>query len=177
MLKPFVGKLNEISCLEFWKEVSKRFIPATAKYKFNTCTDGNKQNLSALQIAFQNGTVNYSKVKKIRNGDIVIGMINKCILGNMPKEEIGMETHAEHDQFIRVEKGEGKAILNSEEFPLKDGSAVVIPAGTEHNIVNISDSEKMKLYTVYTPPEHPDGTINRNKQEAEECEKRNSSLS
>ncbi|OGZ03002.1 MAG: cupin [Candidatus Liptonbacteria bacterium RIFOXYC1_FULL_36_8] len=94
-----------------------------------------------------------------------------------PKEEIGMETHAEHDQFIRVEKGEGKAILNSEEFPLKDGSAVVIPAGTEHNIVNISDSEKMKLYTVYTPPEHPDGTINRNKQEAEECEKRNSSLS
>ncbi|MBS3121619.1 hypothetical protein J4434_01925 [Candidatus Woesearchaeota archaeon] len=90
MLKPFVGKLNEISCLEFWKEVSKRFIPATAKYKFNTCTDGNKQNLSALQIAFQNGTVNYSKVKKIRNGDIVIGMINKCILGNMPKEEIGI---------------------------------------------------------------------------------------
>ena len=94
-----------------------------------------------------------------------------------PKEEIGMETHAEHDQFIRVEKGEGKAILNGEEFPLKDGSAVVIPAGTEHNIVNISDSEKMKLYTVYTPPEHPDGTINRNKQEAEECEKRNLSLS
>ena len=93
------------------------------------------------------------------------------------KKEIGMETHAEHDQFIRVEKGEGKAILNSEEFPLKDGSAVVIPAGTEHNIVNISDSEKMKLYTVYTPTEHPDGTINRNKQEAEECEKRNSSLS
>ena len=94
-----------------------------------------------------------------------------------PKEEIGRETHAEHDQFIRVEKGEGKAILDSEEFSLKDGSAVVIPAGTKHNIVNVSDSEKMKLYTVYTPPEHPNGTINRNKREAEEYEKRNSSLS
>lgn len=90
MLKPFVGKWNEISCLEFWTEVSKRFVPATAKYRFNACTDGNKQNLSALQTAFRQGTVNYSKVKKIRNGDIVIGFVNRSVLGNMSKEEIGI---------------------------------------------------------------------------------------
>ncbi len=90
MLRPFVGKWNEISCLEFWLEVSKRFVPATAKYRFNACTDGNKQNLSALQTAFSQGAVNYSKVKKIRKGEIVIGIIHKNVLGNMPKEKIGI---------------------------------------------------------------------------------------
>ena len=90
MLSPFVGKWNEISCLEFWLEVSKRFVPATVTYRFNVCTDGNKQNLSALQIAFPQWAVNYSKVKKIRKGEIVIGIIHKNVLGNMPKEKIGI---------------------------------------------------------------------------------------
>jgi mannose-6-phosphate isomerase-like protein (cupin superfamily) len=88
-----------------------------------------------------------------------------------PKEEIGMETHAEVDQFIRVEEGSGKAILNDEEHALADGSAVVIPAGTQHNIVNSSSSAPLKLYTIYTPPEHPDGTVHKNKAEALAYEK------
>jgi mannose-6-phosphate isomerase-like protein (cupin superfamily) len=86
-------------------------------------------------------------------------------------EEIGLETHHDRDQFIRVEAGTGKAILNGEEYKLSDGSAVVIPAGTEHNIVNSSSSEELKLYTLYSPPEHPDGTIHKNKAEAEAYEK------
>ena len=90
MLRPFVGKWNEESCQEFWNEVSKRFVPATAKYRFNACTDGNKQNLSALKSVFANGAVNYAKVNKIRQGDIVIGMVRKNVLGYMPKEEIGI---------------------------------------------------------------------------------------
>jgi mannose-6-phosphate isomerase-like protein (cupin superfamily) len=88
-----------------------------------------------------------------------------------PKEEIGMETHAEVDQFIRVEEGSGKAILNGEEHALADGSAVVIPAGTQHNIINSSSSAPLKLYTIYTPPEHPDGTVHKNKAEALAYEK------
>jgi mannose-6-phosphate isomerase-like protein (cupin superfamily) len=88
-----------------------------------------------------------------------------------PGEDIGMETHADVDQFIRVEAGAGKAILNGEEHELKDGSAVVIPAGTEHNIINTSSSESLKLYTIYTPPEHPDGTVHKNKDEAIAYEK------
>lgn len=80
-------------------------------------------------------------------------------------EEIGMETHAEHDQFIRVEVGNGKSILNGEESILSDGSAVIIPAGTEHNIINTGDTV-MKLYTIYTPPEHADGTIHKTKADA-----------
>lgn len=88
-----------------------------------------------------------------------------------PGEEIGLETHDDVDQFIRVEAGTGKAILNGKEKALADGTAVVIPAGTEHNVVNSSQTEALKLYTIYSPPEHPDGTIHKTKAEAEEYEK------
>jgi mannose-6-phosphate isomerase-like protein (cupin superfamily) len=70
------------------------------------------------------------------------------------------------DQFIRVEQGVGKAVLDGEEFDIEDDFAVVIPAGTRHNILNTGDSE-MKLYTIYTPPEHKDGTIHKTKVDAE----------
>ena len=85
-------------------------------------------------------------------------------------DEIGLETHDDVDQFIRVESGEGKAILDGREHPLEDGSAVVIPRGTRHNIVNVSKSEPLKLYSLYTPPEHPDGTVHRTKAEADAYE-------
>jgi mannose-6-phosphate isomerase-like protein (cupin superfamily) len=88
-----------------------------------------------------------------------------------PGEDIGLETHDDTDQFIRVEGGTGKAVLDGEEHRLEDGSALVIPAGTEHNIINTSRSEPLKLYSVYTPPEHPDGTIHKDKAEAVAYEK------
>jgi mannose-6-phosphate isomerase-like protein (cupin superfamily) len=88
-----------------------------------------------------------------------------------PGEEIGLETHPDTDQFIRVEAGYGKAILDGEEYTLADGSALVIPAGAEHNVINTSSKESLKLYTVYTPPEHPDGTIHKTKAEAEAYER------
>jgi mannose-6-phosphate isomerase-like protein (cupin superfamily) len=80
-----------------------------------------------------------------------------------PGEEIGRETHEEHDQFIRVESGTGSVVLNGKKHELEDGSAVVIPAGTEHNVINTSKSEPLRLYTLYSPPEHPDGTVHRTK--------------
>jgi len=88
-----------------------------------------------------------------------------------PGEDIGLETHNDIDQFIRVEAGQGKAILNGNEHVLEDGSSVVIPAGIEHNVINESASEPLKLYTIYAPPEHPHGTIHKNKAEAIEYEK------
>lgn len=72
--------------------------------------------------------------------------------------EIGMETHAESDQFIRIEKGMGRAILNGNGHELFDGVALVIPVGTEHNIINGQEGE-MKLYTIYSPAHHKDGTV------------------
>lgn len=94
------------------------------------------------------------------------------VMSLKPGEDIGMETHGSVDQFIRVEAGQGKAILNGTEHKLEDGSAVVIPAGVEHNIVNSSKTEPLKLYSIYSPPEPPHGTIHKNKAEAEEYEKK-----
>ena len=88
-----------------------------------------------------------------------------------PGEEIGLEKHDDTDQFIRVEAGSGEAILDGERHRLEDGVAVVIPAGTEHNVVNTSSSEPLRLYTIYTPPEHADGTIHETKDEADAHER------
>ena len=88
------------------------------------------------------------------------------VMSLLPGEEIGMEVH-HLDQFIRVEAGQGKAILDGAEHDISDGFAVVVPAGTNHNIVNTSQTEKMKLYTVYSPSNHKDGKIHVTKADAE----------
>lgn len=83
-----------------------------------------------------------------------------------PLEEIGMEVHQENDQFLRFEQGEGKAVIDGEEFILGPGDCVVVPAGAMHNIINTSDKLELKLYTIYSPAHHPDGTIHKTKEEA-----------
>ncbi len=88
------------------------------------------------------------------------------LMSLLPGEEIGMEVHADVDQFFRFEAGVGKAVLNGEEVSLKDGDVVIVPAGTNHNIINTSMTESLKLYTVYSPANHPDGTIHATKAEA-----------
>jgi mannose-6-phosphate isomerase-like protein (cupin superfamily) len=93
------------------------------------------------------------------------------VMSIAPGDDIGMETHKDVDQFFRVEAGIGRAVLNGKEYNLEDGSAVVIPAGTEHNIINRSKSEPLKVYTIYSPPNHPDGTIHKDKAEALAYEK------
>ncbi len=87
-----------------------------------------------------------------------------------PGEEIGTETHEHGDQFFRVEAGEGEAILNGEHHRLADGDIVIIPEGTEHNIVNTSSDTPLQVYTIYSPPEHPDGTVHKTKAEADAAE-------
>lgn len=83
-----------------------------------------------------------------------------------PNEEIGEEVHEIVDQFLRIEEGEGKAILDGEEYVLTDGSSVIVPAGTKHNIINTSSEKKLKLYTIYSPAHHKDKTIHKTKQDA-----------
>jgi mannose-6-phosphate isomerase-like protein (cupin superfamily) len=82
------------------------------------------------------------------------------------KEEIGMEIHKDRDQFFRFEAGEGKVIIDATEYNVKDGDAVIVPAGAKHNVINTSASSELKLYTIYSPPEHRDGTIRHTKAEA-----------
>jgi mannose-6-phosphate isomerase-like protein (cupin superfamily) len=84
-----------------------------------------------------------------------------------PNQEIGMEVHQDNDQFFRFEKGTGKCVIDGNEYEVSDGSAIVIPAGSQHNIINVSDSEPLKLYTIYSPAHHQDGVVRRTKEEAE----------
>ena len=108
------------------------------------------------QAAMEND--NFRKVLyTAKNSKLVVMSLNAG-------EEIGEEVH-NLDQFIRVEIGEGKAVLDGVEHSLVDGSAIVIPAGTKHNVINTA-SEKLKLYTIYSPPEHRDGVIHKTKEEA-----------
>lgn len=88
------------------------------------------------------------------------------VMSLAPGEEIGEEVHAEVDQFLRIEAGEGKAVLDGEETVIGDGVAVVVPAGVRHNFINTSSSASLKLYTIYSPAEHRDGTIHKTKVEA-----------
>jgi mannose-6-phosphate isomerase-like protein (cupin superfamily) len=91
------------------------------------------------------------------------------VMSLLPKEEIGEEVH-NLDQFIRVEKGVGMAVLEGEETVLADGSIVIVPSGTRHNILNTSETDKLKLYTLYAPPNHRDGVVHKTKAEAESDE-------
>jgi mannose-6-phosphate isomerase-like protein (cupin superfamily) len=84
-----------------------------------------------------------------------------------PGEEIGMEVHTDNDQFFRFEKGEGKCVIDGNEYALADGSVIIVPAGAEHNVINTSATEDLKLYTIYSPAHHKDGVIRATKAEAE----------
>lgn len=88
-----------------------------------------------------------------------------------PSEEIGMEVHPDNDQFFRFESGQGKVIIAGTEYAVKDGDVAVVPAGQQHNVINISTINPLRLYTVYSPAHHPDGTIHKTKAEALAAEK------
>jgi len=83
-----------------------------------------------------------------------------------PKEEIGEETHDDVDQFFRFEEGEGVVIIDGVKHPVKNGSGVVVPSGARHNVVNTSRAKDLKLYTIYSPPEHMDKVVRKTRQEA-----------
>ena len=92
------------------------------------------------------------------------------LMSLQPKEEIGMEVHPDNDQFFRFEKGKGKVIIDGNEYEVKDGFAVIVPAGAQHNVINTSKTKELKLYTIYSPAHHKDGIIRETKVEAESNE-------
>ena len=95
------------------------------------------------------------------------GKHSQLVLMNIkPSEEIGEETHEDVDQFFRFEEGEGKVIIDGVEHPVRDGNGVIVPAGARHNVINTSKLVNLKLYTIYSPPEHQDGVVRHTKKEA-----------
>lgn len=89
--------------------------------------------------------------------------IQLVVMSLGPGQDIGLETHSDTDQFIRIDKGEGEAIIGDKKYTLLDGDAIIVPAGSKHNI--IAGSEGMKLYTVYSPPHHEDGIVHKTKED------------
>ena len=86
------------------------------------------------------------------------------VMSLLPGEEIGMEVHPQVDQFFRIEEGQAKVIIDGEEHEVDEGFAIIVPAGSQHNVIN-TGSNPLKLYTLYSPPNHPDGTIHRTRVE------------
>lgn len=91
------------------------------------------------------------------------------VMNLQPGEEIGMEVHNDVDQFFRIEEGSGEAIVDNIKYALVDDTGLIVPAGANHNIIN-TGAKELKLYTIYTPPNHPDGTVHHTKEEANEAE-------
>lgn len=89
------------------------------------------------------------------------------LMSLQPGEEIGLEVHSDRDQFFRIEQGTGEVHIDGNAITVKDGSAVIVPAGAEHNVINTSSDQPLKLYTIYSPPEHKEGTVHATKHDAE----------
>lgn len=113
-----------------------------------------------IEAAVRTNT-NYRKV-------LYTGKHSQLVLMSLrPSEELGMEVHPDNDQFFRFEMGQGKCIIGGHEYLVKDGDVVIVPSGANHNVINVSGSEELKLYTLYSPPHHKDGIVRATKAEAE----------
>ena len=120
--------------------------------------------MKGFKTNIEKDTLENRKFRKV----LYTGKHSQLVLMSLrPKEEIGMETHTENDQFFRFEAGQGKVIIDGNVYEVGDGVAIIVPAGAEHNIINVSDSKELKLYTIYSPPHHKDGIVRETKKEAE----------
>ena len=120
--------------------------------------------VKGFTINIEKATLENNNFRKV----LYTGKHNQLVLMSLwPKEEIGMEVHPDNDQFFRFEKGQGKCVIDGNEYEISDGVAIVVPAGAQHNIINTSDTEELKLYTIYSPAHHKDGIVRATKEEAE----------
>lgn len=124
--------------------------------------------MQGFKTNIENETLNNTFFRKV----LFTGKYCQVVVMSLkPNEEIGMEVHESVDQFFRIEKGEAKFIINAEESAAGPSDVVIVPAGSLHNVINTSNTEDLKLYTIYSPPNHPDGTIHQTKEDAIAAEK------
>ena len=123
--------------------------------------------MKGFNIGIEKATIENENFRKVlytsKNSQLVL-------MSLLPKEEIGLETHSDNDQFFRFEAGVGEVHIDDEVHKIKDGDAVVVPAGAKHNIINTSSTLPLKMYTIYSPPHHKDGIVRATKQKAIDIE-------
>ncbi len=108
-------------------------------------------------------TLENSNFRKVLYTGSHMQLVAMCL---KPSEDIGEEVHDTVDQFFRIEKGEAKVVMNGEETILTDDMVAIVPAGTLHNVINMSETDDLKLYTIYAPANHPEGTVHATKADA-----------
>jgi len=119
--------------------------------------------MKGFKSNIEKDTLNNSNFRRV----LYTGKYSQLVLMSLkPGEEIGEEVHKTVDQFFRFERGEGIVSIDGIKYRIVDGDAVVVPAGAKHNVTNTSKSAELRLYTIYSPPEHQDGTVRKTKAEA-----------
>lgn len=121
-----------------------------------------KNNKKEKDHYFNNINEDTLKNKNYRNVLFTGNNLQLVTMSLRPEEEIGMETHENGDQFIRIEKGKAKIIIDGKTYKATDDDAIIIPQGKEHNVINVGE-EELKLYALYAPPEHDKGTLQKTK--------------
>ncbi len=120
--------------------------------------------MKGFSINIEKATLKNDKFRKV----LYTAKHSQLVLMSLkPSEEIGMEVHHGNDQFFRFEQGQGMVIINGHKYKVSNGSAVIVPSGSRHNVINTSAAKKLKLYTLYSPPHHKDGISRTTKAEAE----------
>ena len=119
--------------------------------------------MKGFKSNIEKDTVGNSNFRRV----LYTGKHSQLVLMNLkPGEDIGEEVHNTIDQFLRFEKGEGVVSIDGVKHKVADGDAVIVPAGAMHNVTNTSKIKELKLYTIYSPPEHQDGTVRKTKADA-----------
>ncbi|NYZ74874.1 cupin domain-containing protein [Candidatus Micrarchaeota archaeon] len=120
--------------------------------------------MKGYSVGLEKETLNNSDFRRV----LYTGKHSQLVLMSLkPGEEIGEEVHETVDQFFRFEKGEGVVVIDGFSNQVRDGSAAIVPAGARHNVINTSKTSELKLYTIYSPPEHIDKVVRHTKAEAE----------
>jgi mannose-6-phosphate isomerase-like protein (cupin superfamily) len=144
--------------------LSMAAVAVSAKELCNVTEKTAENKMKGFSIDIEKATLENDNYRKV----LYTGKHSQLVLMSLkPGEEIGIEMHNETDQFFRFEEGQGKCIINGNEYEVRDGSAIIVPAGAEHNIINTSKKGSLKLYTIYSPAHHKDGIVRATKEEAE----------
>jgi len=123
--------------------------------------------MKAYKTNIEEETLNNEYYRKVLSTEKQMQLV---VMSLKPEEDIPEEVHEGTNQFIRIESGEARVIVEGEEFSLKDNDIIIIPTGKKHYVKNTSEEKDLKLYSIYAPPEHPEGTIHKTKEEADSAE-------
>ena len=135
-----------------------------AEGKLTSKTTENMEKAKGYTIDIEKATIENENFRKV----LYTAKYMQLVLMTLkPNEEIGEEVHATNDQFFRFESGKGICTINDNSYKIKAGDVIIVPAGARHNVINSDSTQELKMYTIYSPPNHKDGIVRSSKAEAE----------